>query len=154
MEKLCLTLLMCVTLQGFCPNSYFKVTKIQQYSDNEITMFAIIDYESLWGKYVINHKENAIGHLQIRPMVVKDVNSFFNKNYTLQDRFDLDKSIEIFWLYHKAWKSSTPEQIARNWNGGGPRGMYKTATLSYWREIQKRIKKYEHLKYKHEVTRV
>ena len=153
MKKLCLTLLMCVTLQGFCPNSYFKVTKIQQYSDNEITMFAIIDYESKWGKHTINHKENAIGHLQIRPMVIKDVNTFFNKNYTLQDRFDFDKSVEIFWLYHKAWKSSTPEQIARNWNGG-PNGKYKTATLSYWREIQKRIKKYEHLKYKHEVTRV
>ena len=154
MKKLCLTLLMCVTLQGFCPNSYFKVTKIQQYSDNEITMFAIIDYESLWGKHTINHKENAVGHLQIRPMVVEDVNTFFNKNYTLQDRFDLDKSMEIFWLYHKAWKSSTPEQIARNWNGGGPRGMYKTATLSYWKEIQKRIKKYEHLKYKYKVIRV
>ena len=140
-------------LRGFCPNNDFKVIKVERFSDKEMTLFAIIDYESKWGKHVFNHKENAAGHLQIRPMVVTDVNRFLNKSYTLKDRFDLNKSIEIFWYYHQIWKSTTPEQLARNWNGGGPKGMYKTATLNYWKEVQKRIKKYEHLKYEYKIVK-
>ena len=146
MKKLCIILLMLVVLQGYCPNNYFKVIRVQQYTDNEITLFAIIDYESKWGEHTFNKAENAAGHIQIRPMVVLDVNRYFNTNYTLQDRFDLDKSIEIFWKYQHMWKGNTPESLSRIWNGG-PKGMYKFATLDYWKQIQKRIKKYEHLKY-------
>lgn len=146
MKRLCIILLMLVVLQGHCPNNYFKVIRVQQYTDNEITLFAIIDYESSWGKHIFNKSENAVGHLQIRPMVILDVNRYFNTNYTLHDRIDLDKSIEIFWKYQHMWKGNTPEELARKWNGG-PKGMHKSATLTYWKEIQKRIKKYEHLKY-------
>ena len=152
MKRLCIILLMLVVLQGYCPNNYFKVIRVQQYTDNEITLFAIIDYESKWGKHTFNPTENAAGHIQIRPMVVLDVNRYFNTNYTLHDRFDLNKSIDIFWKYQHMWKGNTPEELARNWNGG-PKGMYKTATLDYWKQIQKRIKKYEHLKYTIKIIR-
>ena len=146
MKKLCLILLMLGVLRGFCPNNDFEVIKVERFNDNEITLFAIIDYESAWGKFPYNKTENAAGHIQIRPMVVLDVNRYFNTNYTLQDRFDLNKSIEIFWKYQHMCKGNTPEELARKWNGG-PKGMYKSTTLGYWKQIQKRIKKYEHLKY-------
>lgn len=153
--KKCLIIVLLIMLGvqlGYCPNNGFKIIRIQKYTDNEITLFAIIDYESAWKQYVINHKENAAGCLQIRIPVIKDVNRFYNLNYKLKDRFDFNKSIEIFWLYHKLWNNCTPEELARNWNGG-PKGMYKTATLKYWMEIKKRIKKYEHLKYDYKIVK-
>ena len=152
MKKLCLILLMLGVLRGFCPNNDFEVIKVERFNDNEITLFAIIDYESAWGKFPYNKTENAAGHLQIRPVVVTDVNRFSEEKYTLKDRFDLNKSIEMFWKYHQIYKSVTSEQLARIWNGG-PNGMYKTATLNYWKEVQKRIKKYEHLKYEYKIVK-
>lgn len=153
--KKCLIIVLLIMLGvqlGYCPNNGFKIIRIQKYTDNEITLFAIIDYESKWGEHTFNKAENAAGHIQIRPMVVLDVNKYFNTNYTLQDRFDLDKSIEIFWKYQHMWKGNTPESLSRIWNGG-PKGMYKTATLKYWMEIKKRIKKYEHLKYDYKIVK-
>jgi len=86
----------------------------------------------------------AIGALQIRPIMVKEVNRILkiqksDKRFKLKDRFERDKSIEMFYVwknYHH--KDSDMQTIARNWNGG-PRGYKRNSTLKYWNKVEKQL---------------
>ena len=86
----------------------------------------------------------AIGALQIRPIMVREVNRILklqksNKRFTLKDRFERDKSIEMFYIwknYHH--KNSDAETIARNWNGG-PKGYKLNRTVKYWNKVEKQL---------------
>lgn len=83
----------------------------------------------------------SIGCLQIRPIMVREVNRILKiqqnpKRFKNKDRWSRGKSIEIFniWKnYHH--KNSTDEVIARCWNGG-PKGFKKSKTLRYWKKVQ------------------
>lgn len=90
-------------------------------------------------------REDAVGVLQIRPIMVKEVNRVLSLQgssyiYTLEDRWSKDKSIQMFNViadyYHE---TSSYEKIARCWNGG-PKGLQKKQTQKYWRKVQKRLK--------------
>ena len=86
----------------------------------------------------------AVGALQIRPIMVREVNRILkiqksNKRFTLKDRFERDKSIEMFYIwknYHH--KNSNPEVVARNWNGG-PKGFKLNRTVKYWNKVEKQL---------------
>jgi len=88
--------------------------------------------------------EEAVGALQIRPVMVREVNRILkiqksDKRYKLKDRFDRQKTLEMFYIwknYHH--KDSDFETIARNWNGG-PRGYKRNSTLRYWKKVQKEL---------------
>jgi len=87
--------------------------------------------------------ENAAGCLQIRPCMVFDVNRILKKQnksleYNLLDRWDRIKSIEMFHIYCNYYNLNTLEDMARAWNGG-PRGVYKPATFSYWKKIKNQL---------------
>jgi len=93
-------------------------------------------------------REDAVGVLQIRPIMVKEVNRILRLKgstniYTLEDRWYKDKSIEMFNVvanyYHE---TSSYEKIARCWNGG-PKGLQKKQTEKYWRKVQKRLNQNE-----------
>ena len=79
----------------------------------------------------------SIGVLQIRPIMVKEVNRILGKEaYTLKDRASREKSIEMFevWKNHHH-KNSSDEKIARCWNGG-PLGYKYSGTDHYWTKVQ------------------
>ena len=86
----------------------------------------------------------AVGALQIRPIMVREVNRILklqksDKRFTLKDRFERDKSIEMFYIwknYHH--KNSEPEVIARNWNGG-PKGYKSSRTEKYWIKVENQL---------------
>lgn len=86
----------------------------------------------------------AVGALQIRPIMVREVNRILkiqksDKRFKLKDRFERDKSIEMFYIwknYHH--KDSEPEVIARNWNGG-PKGYKVNRTVKYWNKVEKQL---------------
>jgi len=93
-------------------------------------------------------REDAAGVLQIRPIMVREVNRILDLKgstyiFTLEDRWSKDKSIEMFNVvanyYHE---TSSYEKIARCWNGG-PKGLQKKQTQKYWRKVQKRLNKNE-----------
>ncbi len=87
----------------------------------------------------------SIGCLQIRPIMVKEVNRILtilgdDKRYKNKDRYSRVKSIEMFYIwknYHH--KDHSDEVIARCWNGGS-RGYKRKATLHYWKKVQKALK--------------
>ena len=86
----------------------------------------------------------SIGVLQIRPIMVREANRILkmqgkNKRFTLKDRFNKEKSIEIFMI----WKNyhhpdSNFETIARNWNGG-PNGYKSSKTVNYWNKVKNKL---------------
>ena len=86
----------------------------------------------------------AVGALQIRPIMVREVNRICKKigshqRFTLKDRFDRDKSIHMFMIWREFHhKDSSPEKIARNWNGGG-RGYLNPRTEKYWNKVEQQL---------------
>jgi hypothetical protein len=86
----------------------------------------------------------AVGALQIRPIMVREVNRILkiqksDKRFTLKDRFDREKTIEMFYVWKNFHhKDSDFETIARNWNGG-PKGYKNSRTLKYWSKVQKEL---------------
>jgi hypothetical protein len=86
----------------------------------------------------------AVGALQIRPIMVREVNRICKRigshqRFALKDRFDRQKSIHMFMIWREFHhKDDSAEVIARNWNGG-PHGYKKDRTLQYWNKIEKQL---------------
>ena len=83
----------------------------------------------------------AVGALQIRPVMVREVNRILkiqksDKRFKLKDRFDREKTLEMFHIWKNFHhKDSDFEKIARNWNGG-PKGYKNPRTEKYWNKVQ------------------
>ena len=76
------------------------------------------------------------GPLQIHPGVIKDVNQYYGTEFTLDDRFDLEKSKLIAKLYITMWMEIQREQIAARIYKGGPAGFERESTLEDWCKIE------------------
>jgi hypothetical protein len=90
-----------------------------------------------------NKEEDALGILQIRPIMVREVNRIVGRErFTNEDRRDIKKSREMFLIFTRHWanryKDWSDEGIARRWNGG-PSGHKRAATAGYWRKVQAAI---------------
>lgn len=113
----------------------------------KILILGLIFVESGGNDKALNGE--AAGCLQITPILVKDVNRIARTNFTLEDRFDRDKSIEMAQIYlthygkvytKKTGKEPDFEIYARIWNGG-PNGWKKSSTEDYWLKVKKEIEK-------------
>lgn len=101
---------------------------------------AMINVESLGNDSAFCASEKAVGCLQIRPIMLREVNRLLrrsgsDKRFSLTDRWSREKSIEIF----DTWRSishpdDSDEVVARCWNGG-PKGWKKKATDCYWEKV-------------------
>jgi len=116
-------------------------------TDNRLVE-ALIQVESCGNDSCIGDRHliiPSVGCLQIRPIMVKEVNRILailgdDKRYKNKDRYSRVKSIEMFYIwknYHH--KDHSDEVVARAWNGG-PRFMKKKSTLHYWKKVQKALK--------------
>ncbi len=115
-------------------------------SDNLIR--AIIMVESNGNDSAVGDKHlignEAIGALQIRPIMVREVNRILKiqgktNRFNLKDRFDRQQSIRMFMVWKNFHhKDSNNEIIARNWNGG-PKGYKIKRTEKYWNKIEKQL---------------
>ena len=104
---------------------------------------AIIWVESRGNIFAHNKREDAVGCMQIRPIMVKEVNRILAKNgipkaYTLEDRWSKQKSIEMFYVIKSNTPNPTPEKLARNWNGGY-KGYKCGCTLQYWDKVKEQL---------------
>jgi len=106
----------------------------------DLIVKAIIFVESSGNDSAYCKVEDAVGCLQIRRVMVREVNRILkkqkkSKRYKLKDRWNRKESVEMFNIYIAYYKLVTPEDIARSWNGG-PRGKLKKATISYWNKVK------------------
>jgi len=102
---------------------------------------AVIQVESLDNDSAYNKSEDAVGCLQIRPIMVREVNRLLKirgeeRRYTLKDRWNRQKSIQMFLVFNR--NISNFEEQCRRWNGGH-NGMKKTATIKYWNKVKKKL---------------
>ena len=105
---------------------------------------AIMHVESSNNDSAYHRGEDAVGCLQIRKCMVKDVNRILRRQksdirFAYDDRWLRTKSIKMFDIYCKHYGLITAEEIARCWNGG-PRGMQNEVTAGYWKKVEKQIK--------------
>lgn len=100
---------------------------------------AIMYVESRGNTKAHNISEDAVGCLQIRPIMLREVNRLLGYNkYKLADRWSKAKSIEMFNVIKEHTTNPTDEKLARNWNGGW-NGYKKQSTLKYWYKVKKQL---------------
>lgn len=100
---------------------------------------AIIYVESRGDSMAHNKGEDAVGVLQIRPIMLREVNRLLGYDkYTLKDRWSKAKSIEMFNVIKEHTINPTDEKLARNWNGGW-NGYKKQSTLKYWNKVKEQL---------------
>jgi hypothetical protein len=100
---------------------------------------AIMYVESRGDINAYNAKENAVGCLQIRPIMLREVNRLLGYNkYKLADRWNKEKSIQMFNVIKEHTTNPTDEKLARNWNGGW-NGYKKQSTLKYWQKVKEQL---------------
>ena len=124
-------------LINYATSSFEVVTTKPTIQDSLIA--AIIHVESRGDSMAYNAKEDAVGVLQIRPIMMREVNRLLKENkYTLDDRWSKSKSIEMFNVIKDHTTNPTNERLARNWNGGW-NGYKKKSTLKYWNKVKTQL---------------
>jgi len=138
-----------VKLERVFEDSVVCVDKIDSWGN---FIQAVINVESMGNDSAFCKKENAAGALQIRPIMVREVNRQLRKSkidlrYTKEDRWSRDRSIEMFEVMAETIECSDTlsftglcEVVARRWNGGH-RGDRKRATVGYWNKVKKELNK-------------
>jgi hypothetical protein len=109
---------------------------------------ALIQVESRGNDSAIGDRHlvgnEAVGALQIRPIMVREVNRILkikksDKRFKMSDRWDREKTIEMFLIWKDFHHSNDDfEKIARNWNGG-PKGFKSSRTEKYWVKVQQEL---------------
>ena len=88
---------------------------------------------------------NCCGAMQITPICVKQCNIILEKRkskkrYTLNDRFDVQKSKEMFLLLQSVYnRANDIEHAIRSWNGG--QNYSRRATQRYYEKVMRHLKK-------------
>lgn len=96
----------------------------------DILIESLIHVESNGNEKAISKDGNCIGVLQIKKIVVDDCNDYLtmkkkNNRFTYDDRYNKEKSIEMFYLIQERYKNYKTERsktyiehMIRLWNGG------------------------------------
>ena len=129
------------------PDEQLKIEVVKEEDHTDYLLEALIQVESRGNENAVGDRHlsrPSVGVLQIRPIMVREVNRILKKQkvkkkYTLEDRYSREKSIEMFYI----WQSfhlpdSSDEAIARCWNGG-PKGWKRKSTLGYWNKVKTEI---------------
>jgi soluble lytic murein transglycosylase-like protein len=133
------TLLIFPIFSFFCTASMWY-DKVEEPIIEDPLIAAIIQVESGGDTLAYNSKEDAVGCLQIRPIMVREVNRLVGKDsFTLSDRWSKVKSIQMFNILRSHLKGASDEEIARTWNGGY-NGHNKQGTLKYWQKVRNNLK--------------
>lgn len=117
-------------------------TKRSLHVDWEPVMNAIIQVESEGNARAVNGEQ--VGAMQIMPITVKDCNNILKsrklkKRYTLDDRFSVKKSKEMFLLIQSHYNPRNDvEQAIRAWNGGPQYS--KRHTQRYYERVMSEMK--------------
>ena len=87
---------------------------------------------------------NSVGAMQITPILVKECNQILktrksDKRFTMDDRYSVSKSKEMFLLIQSKYnKSNDIEKAIRSWNGGPNYSL--RATNGYYQKVLRHMK--------------
>ena len=110
---------------------YIEIDYFEQHK--QMVLEKIIQIESEGNPMAVGDNGKAIGLLQIWPIMIHEVNRLLKEErYSLEDRWDSLKSIEMFITYQEIVNPDWNEELAaRRWNGG-IRGERNPKTDIYW----------------------
>ena len=118
-----------------------KSTKESGFDWNPV-MDAIIEVESEGNPKAVSG--NSVGAMQITPILVRECNEILKKQkskkrYTMDDRYSVEKSKEMFLLIQKYFNpENSIEKAIRSWNGGIKYSV--KATNRYYKKVLARMK--------------
>ena len=130
-----------VSLTASAEDSIWTSFKKLSFDWNPV-MDAIIKVESEGNPRAVSG--NSVGVMQITPVLVKECNDILkkqksNKRYTLDDRYSVEKSKEMFLLIQKYFNpENNVEKAIRSWNGGMKYSV--KATNKYYQKVLARMK--------------
>jgi len=146
MEKLakiaCLTC-MILMLAPINASAGTKGKKSSQFDWNPV-IDAIIEVESEGKADAVDKSGKSCGIMQITPILVKECNRILelkkrSKRYTMQDRFSVKKSKEMFLLFQSFYNPKNSVELAiRSWNGG--MNYTKRGTQKYFEKVMSKMK--------------
>ena len=136
---------MCIwgNTRDVCGETVEKSTVSTANFDWEPVMKAIIQVESEGNTKAVRGK--SCGAMQITPILVAECNNILKgrnskTRYTLRDRFNLEKSKEMFLLMQSEFNpGNNVEKAIRAWNGGN--NYNKKRTQRYFEKVMKELKK-------------
>ena len=129
-----------VSLTASAEDSIWTSFKKLSFDWNPV-MDAIIQVESEGNPRAVSG--NSVGVMQITPVLVKECNDILkkqksNKRYTLDDRYSVEKSKEMFLLIQKYFNPENNVEMAiRSWNGGMKYSI--RATNKYYKKVLARM---------------
>ena len=138
---LSLMALFMMSLSAAAGDSIWSMSKRSSFDWNPV-MDAIIKVESEGNPRAVSG--NSVGVMQITPVLVKECNNILqkqksNKRYTLDDRYSVEKSKEMFLLIQKYFNpENNVEKAIRSWNGGMKYSI--RATNKYYKKVLARMK--------------
>lgn len=143
MKYLLTTMLLTMMLQSFAPrhNLIIKEIKNNKLTHKEKLIMAIAIKESGSESMAYNKSEDAVGILQIRKTYLDECNRLAHKKFTYNDRWDADKSIEIFNIIMNHWcPSYNIDTVAMIHNSGGISNHKYLITKEYREDIRRIFK--------------
>ena len=133
--------LVMVAMTASAGTSTSKSTKTSGVDWNPV-MDAIIQVESEGNPKAVSG--NSVGAMQITPILVKDCNEILKKQkskkrYTMDDRYSVAKSKEMFLLIQSYYnRENSIEKAIRSWNGGVKYSV--RATNKYYKKVMAKMK--------------
>ncbi|CAK0753791.1 hypothetical protein CCP3SC1AL1_2030001 [Gammaproteobacteria bacterium] len=128
--KILTVILFAVTVPRCCP----AITP----AEVERLITALIQVESGGRQLAVGDHGQAVGVLQLHPIMVQDVNRIAGTRYTLADRYNPEKSKAMARLYFRHYgRTWTVEQACRHWNSGPGS---TSGTDIYWQRVKARLK--------------
>ena len=133
--------LMLVSMTTFAGGRTTKSATTSGFDWNPV-MDAIILVESEGNPKAVSG--NSVGAMQITPILVRECNNILEKQkskkrYTLDDRYSVEKSKEMFLLIQKYFNpENNVEKAIRSWNGGVKYSV--KATNKYYRKVLAKMK--------------
>ena len=132
-----------VAIMMVCTVESFAGTNGKESSfDWNPVMNAIIQVESGGNPKAVSGP--SCGAMQITPICVKECNNILEKRkskkrYTMNDRFDVQKSKEMFLLIQSFFnRANDVEHAIRSWNGG--QHYSRRATQRYYEKVMRHMK--------------
>lgn len=118
-------------------NETEKVNTFHYGYDWSDLIYAISEIESKHDTTAVSSNKRYYGHLQISMIMVKEANQICGtKRYTSNDRFNKEKSEEIFYLIQRKYNpKNNVEKAIRIWNDGPKYSIRKTN--GYYRKVMK-----------------
>ena len=111
-------------------------------NDNRIKIFVAIAITESGGKPFVVGKHGELGIVQIKPIVVKDINMKLGKNYSINDCFVPVRAYQIFRDYCRLYKANNLQDVCYLWNGGAnwrKRAHTHDQLKNYYKKVQKNI---------------